>query len=121
MCEPQRSGGGRAAAAIMVIGGLAVVAYLADPTGAPAKPPAAVKPAVVHTGIPWWVYGLSALVLVVLAVAATLLVQRVRRREPVPPPVVRPVRQRALTSGPQPELTTSARAWLGEEKTEVKR
>lgn len=100
---------------------LAAGAYAkSTPTKAPA-PPKAVP--VVHAGIPWWVYGLSALALVAVAVAATLafVVVRLRRRERVVPPQVR-APQRELTRGPQRELTTSAQAWVRQpEKTEVKR
>lgn len=110
-------GGATVAAAILY----GAVKASETPKAPPPKPTPA--PAVVHAGTPWWVYGLSALVLVVLAVAATLLVQRVSRRRRVPQPQPqRQVQQRALTRGPQRELTTSAQAWVRQpEKTEVKR
>jgi hypothetical protein len=121
MCESKSSGGGGVGAfVVLVIGGVAVAAYLANPTGAPpAKPVAAPAPVVVHAGFPWMPFTLAALAVAVLAVLATLVVVRlVRRRAPAPLPVAPPRQaQRALTQAQQrPALTaraTTAREQIG--------
>lgn len=123
MCDPPSSSSGKGIVFVVsaaIVGG--VLAFASHAKDAPTKAVEVAKAApVAHAGFPWLVAVGFTVAGIVLATLAFVVV-RLRRRERVVPPPQVSAPQRALTRGPQRELTTSAQAWVREpDKTEVKR